>query len=95
MAGWTGPVYPNNTQPEGLDGVQDCGTSGCLYDIRRDPHEHTDLAQSEPEVLSRMQAKLKEYQASIFSPNRGKMDRNMICEAALDKYGGFWGPFLP
>ena len=96
MAGWTGPIYPNNTNPQGgVDAVQDCGTSGCLYDIRRDPYEHKDLAQSQPEVLAKMQAKLKEYQASIFSPDRGKLDLKMICAAALDKYGGFWGPFLP
>ena len=36
---------------------------------------------------------LSKYQATHFNPDRGKRWPGE-CEAALDEYGGFWGPFL-
>ena len=48
-----------------------------------------------PDVLKQMQAKLQMYQASRFSPDRGKSWPG-ACETALNTYRhGFWGPFLP
>ena len=47
-----------------------------------------------PEVLKSMQQKLAKYQATYFNPNRGNIWPG-ACDAALNKYNGFWGPFLP
>ena len=95
LAGWTGPQYPNQTNPDGgIPTEQDCGDSGCLYNIMKDPEERVDLAKSNPDVLRLMQKKLANYKATCFSPNRGKKWPG-ACDAAVNTYGGFWGPFLP
>ena len=94
-AGWTGPVYPNSTHPNGgIDAVEHCGDSGCLYNIKEDPEEHVNLASKMPDILKTMQTKLSKYQATHFNPDRGSVWPG-ACEAALNNYGGFWGPFLP
>ena len=96
LAGWTGPVYPNNTNPQGgVQGVEHCGETGCLYNIRKDPEEYVNLAKSMPDVLNKMKSKLTEYRSTRFEPDRGRPWRPEACNAALNKYGGFWGPFLP
>ena len=94
QAGWTGPVYPNTTKPSGISAVEHCGKSGCLYNIMDDPEERINLAEKMPDVLKEMQAKLAKYQASIFSPDRGK-DSLAACQTAMNVYHGFWGPFIP
>ena len=92
-AGWTGPVYPNTTKPPGISAVENCG-SGCLYNIKEDPEERKNLASSMPDVLKDMQTKLSKYQATLFYPDRGHIWPG-ACQVGLEKYGGFWGPFLP
>ena len=95
QAGWTGSHYPNMTNPHGgIPGVQDCGDTGCLYNIMTDPEERDNLAEKQPDILKQMQAKLAKYQATYFNPNRGKVWPG-ACQAAINTYGGFWGPFLP
>ena len=94
-AGWTGPVYPNNTNPDGgIDAREHCGKRhGCLYDIINDPGEHKNLASQMPHKLKKMRKKLRKYQVTHFNPNRGEKSP-AACEAALNEYGGFWGPFI-
>ena len=94
-AGWTGPVYPNSTNPNGGIGVAEhCDKiGGCLYNIMDDPGEHNNLASKMPDKLKEMQDKLSKYQATHFNPDRGERDP-AACEAALNKYGGFWGPYV-
>ena len=95
QAGWTGPQYPNATNPHGgIPSVQNCGDKGCLYNIRKDPEERDNLAMKEPDVLKDMQRKLAKYQATYFNPDRGSIWPG-ACDTALTKYNGFWGPFLP
>ena len=66
QAGWTGPQYPNLTNPSGgIETRQNCGSTGCLYNIIEDPGERVDLAEIEPETLKTMQEKLAEYQATF------------------------------
>ena len=44
-AGWTGPQYPNQTNPAGgIKEIQNCGDSGCLYNIKEDPEERVNLS---------------------------------------------------
>ena len=93
-AGWTGPQYPNNTNPGGgFTIIEDCGT-GCLFDIIKDPEERQNLAQSMPGVLKDMQQKFETMVNSMFSPNRG-LSSPLACESVRDRYHGYWGPFLP
>ena len=95
QAGWTGPQYPNKTNPVGgIAAVAHCGDGGCLYNIKDDQQERIDLASSKPDVLMDMQDKLHKYQATDFNPFRGGVWPG-ACEAAVNKHGGFWGPFLP
>ena len=95
QAGWTGPQYPNLTNPRGgIKVIEHCGDSGCLYNIKQDPEERVNLASQMPDDLKRMRAKLAEYQESHFSPDRGKVWPG-ACDTAVNDYGGFWGPFLP
>ena len=89
-AGWTGPHYPNSTQR--VNTTAHCG-DGCLYNIKMDPYEYHNLAAEKPDVLKMMQMKLAAYQAQSFNPDHGH-DWLGACEAAVNKYGGYWGPFL-
>ena len=66
---------------------------GCLYNIKDDPEETTDLASTRKPLLREMRTKLQEYQATLFDPDRGSV-ADEACEAALGTYGGFWGPFI-
>lgn len=95
QAGWTGPNFPNNTNPHGgIPTVQNCGDDGCLYNIKKDPEEREDLAKRMPIVLKNIKEKLDKYRATYFNPDRGSIWPG-ACDKALSKYNGFWGPFLP
>ena len=49
LAGWTGPQFPNQTNPDGgIPTTQECGDTGCLYNIMEDPEERVDLAKTKP-----------------------------------------------
>ena len=89
-AGWTGPHYPNSSHR--IDVVAKCG-DGCLYNIKEDPLEQHDLATKLPDVLKKMQLKLAEYQSTHFTPDRGSYWPG-ACDAAINNYGYYWGPFL-
>ena len=91
-AGWSGPVFPNNTNRR-ITTEEECGDSGCLYNIRKDPLEYVNLAKTMPDMLRTMKAKLMKYQATHFEPDRGD-EWPGACDTAINKYNGFWGPFL-
>ena len=94
QAGWTGPQYPNQTNPTGgINATVDCGDAGCLFNIKEDPEERNNLASSMPDVLESVRSKFVKQNSTYFNPNRGKAWPG-ACEAAK-KYGNFWGPFLP
>lgn len=95
QAGWTGPQYPNQTNPSGgIAASVDCGSTGCLYNIKQDPEERTNLASTMPDLLQEMQIRLVQLNFSYFSPKRGGPWPG-ACQFAEEKYGNFWGPFLP
>ena len=65
-AGWTGPVYPNSTHLNGgIEAVEHCGDTGCLYNIMKDPLEHVNLASQMPDVLKDMQTKLQSIRPHV------------------------------
>ena len=89
----TGPFFPNASTPGALPAaVVHCG-HGCLFDLTADPLEATDLAISMPQTVERMRSRLEVLLPTAFNPHRGNVDPR-ACEAALGKYGGFWGPFV-
>eukprot|EP01006_Ploeotia_vitrea_P023287 TRINITY_DN55727_c0_g1_i1.p1 TRINITY_DN55727_c0_g1~~TRINITY_DN55727_c0_g1_i1.p1 ORF type:complete len:547 (-),score=22.30 TRINITY_DN55727_c0_g1_i1:33-1673(-) len=99
MAVYTGPDWPNVTshlQPGAPQHTVHCGrtpATGCLYNIFDDPLEENNLAPHMPTLWHTMYARVLELQKGVFSPNRGKVDP-AACHAALNKYGGFWGPWV-
>ena len=95
QACWTGPQSPNITIPIGKCIVvkEECGETGCLYNIREDPYEHVNLASKLPSKLKEMQVKLAAYQATYFNPDRGSF-WPASCKYAFYNYGGFWGPYI-
>lgn len=96
-SGWTGPTYPNMTFKGNMGQItetcKDSVKKGCLYNIRDDPSEHVNLAQQKPAIFNKMIARVAEIQKTAFSPDRGSYSKN-ACNFALNKYGGFWGPFI-
>lgn len=77
----------------GDEGVQcTCGVSGCLFDIEADPTEQTDVAAAHPHVVSKLHAQLEAVRATLYAPDRGPVEQ-AACDA-IEKYGGFWGPWL-
>jgi arylsulfatase A-like enzyme len=94
FACWHGPKYPNGSSDPKCHRFEDCvDRGGCLYDVENDPSEYLDLAASKPEKLRELQVRLAELQPTIFAPDRGA-DDGLADEAARDRHGGFWGPFL-
>lgn len=91
---WTGPQFPNTTTTsKQVHITAHCG-DGCLFNVKHDPYEYDNLASSMPDILAQMQKKLQKYQQTYFNPDRGSGSPE-ACKTALNKYGGFWGPFLP
>ena len=89
----TGPYFPNASTPPSIPpAVAHCG-SGCLYDLQSDPLEATDVAKRWPKRVASMRARLQTLLPSAFNPHRGTVDP-ACCEAALGRYGGFFGPFM-
>ena len=98
---WQGPEYPNATtavQPPAEKQFGDCGfMTGCLFELRSDPCEHTDVAASHPGVVARLWTRLSSANASVFAPLRPRSRK--ACEVSLSKYKdphfefGWWGPF--
>ena len=68
-AGWQGARYPNTSSANGHDPgtLLNCGVApGCLFDVRRDPGEHDDLAQAMPDVAARLGARLDELKQDFW-----------------------------
>jgi arylsulfatase B len=89
---WTGPLYPNKST-SWVDTPYKCGNPGCLFNIIDDPTEHNEISAAHPDIVKAMYARILELQKTVFFPNRGT-DDGVACTAALQKWGGFWGPFV-
>ncbi len=93
---WCESRYPNNNNPPGgLAQIGVCENIGCFYNIKKDTEERHSLAGdlSVQDVLQDLQTKLAKYQATYFNPDRGNL-WPPACDTAMNKYGGFWGPFI-
>merc|ERR1712039_817711 len=96
-SGWCGPTFPNSSSSWDPSSTwQTCGNTtatGCLYDILSDPGEHINLAQKEPDVYTKMLARMADLQRGVFSPDRGTIDVK-VCGVSKSRWSGFWGPFV-
>lgn len=95
---WTSAFYPNATTNWCDTCALDCGTIDaptCLFNVLDDPTEHVNLAATKPDIVAAMSARLKELQAGIFAPQRGKPDNKDACHAGDVTWKGFVGPFTP
>jgi len=95
QAGWTGPIYPNiTTNWISADTVAHCGPNyGCLFNLKEDPTEHNNIADANPDILTKLRARLLEIRATVFNPDRGDVDPR-ACQTARNKYNGYWGPWI-
>ena len=59
----------------------------------QDPHETTDLAESQPALLQRLLKRWAEVEATVYDPDRGVPDPR-ACEVAIERWGGFFGPYM-
>ena len=96
---WTGPIYPNKTTASAKwqNIPLDCGTleaPKCLFNVFSDPTEHNNLADSLPDIVAEMSARLIAINATLFSPNRGTPYPS-ACKTCQTVWHGFAGPFMP
>jgi len=74
-----------------------CGTiekPRCLYNIREDPTETTNLVDKHVDLVSKMAARLQELQAYVFRPQDGDTNDPRMATTARGHYGGYVGPWL-
>lgn len=94
---WTGPFYPNASTHWCDTCARDCGWLGnasCLFNVFQDPTEHTNLAETHPDILAAMSDRLAQLQRTVFAPQRGTVSA-LACAAGDQTWSGFAGPFLP
>eukprot|EP00039_Didymoeca_costata_P004959 m.77237 g.77237 ORF g.77237 m.77237 type:complete len:548 (-) comp12611_c0_seq1:71-1714(-) len=93
----TGPSWPNDTShlvPEAHPKL--CGRSpnnGCLFNIKEDPTERNNLANTQQAIFKSMLARIEELQQRVYSPKRGSKNPQ-ACKVASAQHD-YWGPFLP
>jgi len=92
---WMGPEYPNGSSNPGCSRSENCKeTGGCLYNIKEDPGEHSNVAASNPKELKQLQTRLETLEGTCFNPKRGGGDPKLPIHYARDVYHGYWGPFI-
>ena len=79
---------------------QHCGSGlhpllkdGCLYNIRDDPTEQTDLAARLPHVAAALRARLNVARKTKFET--ADDSQTEACLAQVKANGNFYGPWLP
>jgi arylsulfatase I/J len=100
-AGWTGPQYPNaSSTVEDVEKVLLNCSSGCLFDVVEDRGEHVDLASQRFGLMEQLKARLVELRRDFFENDDvgndscpPDIDMPCACWAALNYYGGYFGPY--
>ena len=71
------------------------GKAGCLFRLDEDEGEYNDLG-GDTDQAARLNTMLDAIHAGrkdAYNPKRGKSDPK-ACEAAVNLFGGYWGPFI-
>jgi arylsulfatase A-like enzyme len=99
-SGYGGEIYPNSTSAaQDANSYVDCGTPGCLYDLRTDWNEREDVAGQYPDVAAALSARLTDLIPTFFSNNDTGVDAcpkgTLLCAcwAAENVWGGYFGPY--
>jgi arylsulfatase B len=101
-AGWMSPLYPNSTSPKNDPFSQglDCSKKACLFEVVSDPGEHNDVADENPDIVSSMAARIAQLAKGFFSnSDKGtaacpkNVTGDCMCWMAINKYGGYLGPW--
>lgn len=74
---------------------EDCGDSGCLFNIEEDPNETNNLAGDggdHDETAAELRGLLEEHRQTLFMPDRGVEDVK-ACEHSVS-IGGYYGPWV-
>ena len=88
-----GPQFPNTTTKSSeVDTNMTVGIYGCLFNIKK-THMSTIILSPRCQMCWRQCKQVERVSKTLFDPDQGKAWKE-ACETALDKYGGFWGPFL-
>mmetsp|Transcript_13660 Transcript_13660/g.15877 ORF Transcript_13660/g.15877 Transcript_13660/m.15877 type:complete len:218 (+) Transcript_13660:131-784(+) len=87
----------NQSKVDEMIWMEDCGSTGCLFDILADPNEHNDLLKGEDVdsfkgVHEEMLALLTNLNKNVFRPFRGELSVD-ACRASINN-GGYYGPFV-
>jgi arylsulfatase A-like enzyme len=101
-ATWSGPSYPNASSPASpVDpGPTLKCAGGCLFDVIADPTEHNDIAAQNPALVASMSARLAELVKGYYTNNDtfvnlcpSNITMPCACWAALNTWGGYFGPY--
>lgn len=95
-SGWQGPMFPNAStfNWNSSKAIYECGSRGCLFRLDTDPSERYNLIDEEADRAARMLTTIQEVNRSTFSPMRGVPLMKEACKVSMERYKGFWGPFL-
>ena len=74
--------------------LSDPDCHACLYNVEADPGEQTNHAATQPAMVASMHAKLQQYRAAKpLIPAGPPSNASGACEAMVNKYAGFYGPW--
>ena len=99
MAGWTPMKFPVYGLPQpmyktvNVDHWPEFCPQGCLFNIKDDPTERTDLAERYPEKRAALFSALESLNFANYAPDRGTGDPES-CTVAEQKYSGYYGPWV-
>jgi len=80
--------------PPDFNMLEDCGVSGCLFDVEADPRERSDLSSDGDyaTVLNSLQEELQSLNSKTFAADIGESHPEACLQAF--QLGGFVGPFV-
>ena len=68
----------------------------CVCQIFDDPTEHKQLSglPGMDAQIAKMRSRLAALEATYFNPDRGSSKDGLAERTAIEKWGGYWGPFI-
>lgn len=93
-AAWGGKTYPNSsTASDAIDWHSfQCPSQGCLFNVQTDRSERHEVSASYPNILKELSREMLELEKTIWTTTH--TDDPLCNEAAVSRYGGFYGPWL-
>jgi len=90
---WQGKVFPNESKPIPMPGLERGCPTGCLFNIKEDPTEHHDVKELYPEVFIRLRSRLLEIGSGVYQTDfDGGANTCLSATAAYQRDKGFLAP---